>query len=907
MAAHYRDDLLHGKDHPDTHASANRWRHEESTAFARHAATAPREADERHESGELADFLKTSRVQGKGSPGTHTPIMVAGNAQHGELEAARREEEESERRDAANGVKRGGAGSVVKCGPLLNYRRMEDEVWFGSVLIVVDTQTVREDSVPELRLKVLGSRQATQNGNGTGTTTGNENANGHEAAHEVINGVESSENRNPAQASNDNVPINGEQSNAPNNSDEIKIRGVKLYADITNTFWRFHIQVQMQQEEIQCEYTIPGLAFAEGGKTDRQNFFIPAVSESMRIMFHSCNGFSVGTDEAAFSGPCLWRDVARQHSETPFHVMWEDLSFVGWLGGGDQIYNDGIRVHGPLRPWTDIGNPKKRRDYPFPEKLRRDCDEYYVKNYLRWYSTEPFAAMNGKIPQVNLWDDHDIIDGFGSYVDEFMRCSVFRGIGGVAHKYYLLFQHHIAPPPSTFTTDAPETMSINGGGIDPRQVENTYVLENDIPDAGYIIGDSPGPYVAERSRSIYARLGARIAFFGIDARTERTRHQVNYPETYTKIFDRLRAELTAAKESPNSIQHLVVLLGIPIAYPRLTWLENIFSSPLMGPLKFMNKRFGFGGSFFNHFDGSVDLLDDLDDHYTAHTHKKERHYLVAQLQSLASQFSVRVTILGGDVHLAAVGRFYSNPNLKIPISKDFRYMANIISSAIVNKPPPQAVANLLARRNKIHHLDKETDETLLNFFERDPGDERKSAKSNTVTMPSRNWAVLTENSRSSASSSIPPPSNTTATHNTEGTSAEIGPYDLEANELPKDGHAPLHKGEKGAGSSHKAATAEQHGKSGDGSLDVMVRVEINQHDQEGRTRGYGMSIPLLRYEGEPLVVDEGRKSWAGSRRSLKGKKSRSTVGGATGTGTGERGGSRGGSAGGRAGSAGEGN
>lgn len=29
-------------------------------------------------------------------------------------------------------------------------------------------------------------------------------------------------------------------------------------------------------------------------------------------------------------------------------------------------------------------------------------------------------------------------------------------------------------------------------------------------------------------------------------------------------------------------------------HQRLTWLENIFSSPIMGPLKFMNKRFGFG-------------------------------------------------------------------------------------------------------------------------------------------------------------------------------------------------------------------------------------------------------------------------------------------------------------------------
>lgn len=53
---------------------------------------------------------------------------------------------------------------------------------------------------------------------------------------------------------------------------------------------------------------------------------------------------------------------------------------------------------------------------------------------------------------MNIWDDHDIIDGFGSYVNEFMKCDVFKGIGGVAHKYYMLFQHHLPPPPSTYTS-----------------------------------------------------------------------------------------------------------------------------------------------------------------------------------------------------------------------------------------------------------------------------------------------------------------------------------------------------------------------------------------------------------------------------------------------------------------------
>jgi hypothetical protein len=56
----------------------------------------------------------------------------------------------------------------------------------------------------------------------------------------------------------------------------------------------------------------------------------------------------------------------------------------------------------------------------------------------------------------------------------------------------------------------------------------------------------------------------------------------------------------------------------------------------MGPIKFMNRRFGFAGGVFNHFDGSVDLLDDLDDHYTARTHKKERNRFVERLQTIVS-------------------------------------------------------------------------------------------------------------------------------------------------------------------------------------------------------------------------------------------------------------------------------
>jgi hypothetical protein len=415
-----------------------------------------------------------------------------------------------------------------------------------------------------------------------------------------------------------------------------------------------------------------------------------------------------------------------------------------------------------------------------------------------------------------------------------MKCAVFRGIGGVAFKYYCLFQHHLPPPLSTFTTDAKATMSAKDGkdaGVDPVQMRDQFVLQGEPEDPSWIVGRRPGPYVEERSRNIYMRLGKRMAFVGIDARTERTRHQINYPDTYDEIFSRLNSEIRAAR---GDIKHLILLLGVPIAYPRLAWLENLLRSPLIGPIRLLNKRFGVAGGFFNHFDGSVDLLDDLDDHYTARQHKRERRDLIQRFQKLAQQHSVRVTILGGDVHLAALGRFYSHPKLNIPADHDHRYMVNVVSSAITNKPPPKAVANLVARRNKIHHLDHDTDETLLKFFDKQPGGKEKGAAWNKCTMPSRNFAIITE----------VPPSVPTMSGATNGASSHERGSVAPPSTFGKDGRSPLHRGEDGAGT--QSSVADGVSTSGMvGGLDVSIRVEIDNHDREGYTEGYGLSSKLL--------------------------------------------------------------
>ncbi|ORY57517.1 uncharacterized protein BCR38DRAFT_413906 [Pseudomassariella vexata] len=809
-------DHLATVDVPNPGRSASPWRHQESSSFARHVA--PRDAHTAStNTKDLTNFLNSTRVESDGpatnGTGNFKPIVVGGAPAFAVDD-----------------------GKEVVCGPLLNYRRMEGNVWHGSVLIVTKGGGKTQPFQPVLNLgRVEVSQDAEQGLQGEGFHA---------------NGAEVNQSMGP---------------DAAIKSDHgIGITGTCLYSDPRNTFWVFPLTCDVLAVETKWAYSITEVRYQSATKPKINYFFVPAINESMRIMFHSCNGFSVGTDgvvksveaaslhssgtrpdpppekqnervvttdteirtEEAWSGPALWNDVVRRHGLTPFHVM---------LGGGDQIYNDGIRVDGPLRPWTDIGNPKKRRDYAFGETLRQECDDYYLKNYIRWYSTEPFATANGQIPQLNIWDDHDIIDGFGSYVNEFMKCDVFRGIGGTAHKYYLLFQHHLAPPASTYTSDAPQTMEA-GPGEDKYQLRDTYVAEQTFEtEPSYIMGSRPGPYVAERSMNMFARLGARIAFLGLDARTERTRHQVNYPETYDLIFERLRHELGSAAAAGTPFTHMIFLLGIPIAYPRLTWLENVFSSPLIAPIKFLNRRFGFGGGVFNHFDGSVDLLDDLDDHYTARTHKKERNTMVERLQQICAEFSVRITILGGDVHLAALGRFYSNPNLHIPAAEDHRYMVNVVSSAIVNKPPPAAIANLLAKRNKIHHLNHDTDETLMNLFDKDPGDSNKTVASNHVTMPSRNYAMITENSPNNHAAGVNGP---------RGGDGEVATNEFDGN----DGHSFLHSGEKNAGTKHKAAIPATHGKGNDGSLDCCINVEVDQHDREGKTEPYGLNIPALYYE-----------------------------------------------------------
>ncbi|KAI1816885.1 hypothetical protein GGS20DRAFT_148137 [Poronia punctata] len=469
----------------------------------------------------------------------------------------------------------------------------------------------------------------------------------------------------------------------------IDVTACRLHAERGHTFWRFNIEVELGDEQQRIAYRIN-----QGPTT---GFWVPARSQSMNIMFHSCNGFSASVNADDFSGPDpMWRDVLNNHQTRPFHVM---------IGGGDQIYNDMVTTQARrFHEWLGK-NLVHKSNAPFTAEMQDELEAFYLDRYMMWFSQGLFGLANSQIPMVNMYDDHDIIDGFGSYPDHVMKAPVFSGLGNVAFKYYLLFQHQSVP------------------------------TETEESEPSWCLGGQPGPYIHELSRSLFMSLGARTALLAIDTRAERTRDEVVREDTWQKLLDRCYDQIVKGET-----HHLLVLLGVPVAYPRLVWLENILTSRLMDPIKALGKV-GILNNLLNHFDGGVEVLDDLDDHWTAKNHKYERQLHIEDLQDLAADKSIRVTILSGDVHLAAVGQFFSNPKLQIAKHKDFRYMPNVISSAIVNAPPPDLLADILNKRNKVHHFDKETDEDMIPLFKH--GVDGKP-RNNTHLLPHRNWCSIRE-------------------------------------------------------------------------------------------------------------------------------------------------------------------
>ncbi|KAI6117739.1 hypothetical protein EDD16DRAFT_1885290 [Pisolithus croceorrhizus] len=471
----------------------------------------------------------------------------------------------------------------------------------------------------------------------------------------------------------------------------------------TFTFWRFPIRIQLGANELCIKYSINGGI--------QLSFCVPAFRQNMRWATYSCNGFSAGVNSDDFRGPGfksgydpMWVDLLQKHSQEPFHVL---------VGGGDQLYCDSVTREPELQDWVHAQTGPSKLAHSLTPEIAECIDRFLFNHYCASFRHGAFARANSSIPMLNMCD---LIDGFGSYPDDLQSCPIFQAIGARGYFFFLLFQCFINPYLD---------------GLDDRPGRH--------PFKSLILGFQ-GPFVGLPSHSFLAPLGPNVHILMLDCRAERRKDRVCSDAQYRKMYDHI-------KQLPSSVEHLIVQLGIPIAYPRLVFLETALDSKL-NPLISLgrNRTLGLSG-LVNKFNSEAELLDDLNDHWTAKVHKKERNFFIQELQGIAKMKRLRITFLSGDVHCAAVGvlKTYTGGknNVEVPPSVDFRYMINIVTSAIVNTPPPVAVIRYVHKT--LHYA--QTDETMVTghsnvcqLFTHEPDGTVRSK--NKYIMGRRNWCAV---------------------------------------------------------------------------------------------------------------------------------------------------------------------
>jgi hypothetical protein len=67
-----------------------------------------------------------------------------------------------------------------------------------------------------------------------------------------------------------------------------QVKGIRLHAERGVTFWRFNIEVELGDKQARVAYRI--------NKSASVGFWVPARGESMNVMFHTCNGFSMNVE-----------------------------------------------------------------------------------------------------------------------------------------------------------------------------------------------------------------------------------------------------------------------------------------------------------------------------------------------------------------------------------------------------------------------------------------------------------------------------------------------------------------------------------------------------------------------------------------------------------------------------------
>ncbi len=202
-----------------------------------------------------------------------------------------------------------------------------------------------------------------------------------------------------------------------------EINGKLAYKEIGHEeqfrFYRFEFEIETKsKKEITYQVLINGKPIANRHEMDSWTFTRCPQDASPDIAFVSCNGnhdqYPTEIDPSDFKG---WE---RMNEEKPDYLVMT----------GDQVYADKIWEKVP-----DIEAYVEGKSDNFHTSL---IDDFYIKLYIESWANEAMALALAQIPNVMTWDDHDIIDGYGSYGKPYR--DTLKKVFDIAKTYYELFQ-----------------------------------------------------------------------------------------------------------------------------------------------------------------------------------------------------------------------------------------------------------------------------------------------------------------------------------------------------------------------------------------------------------------------------------------------------------------------------------
>ncbi|SHE80618.1 PhoD-like phosphatase [Lampropedia hyalina DSM 16112] len=411
-------------------------------------------------------------------------------------------------------------------------------------------------------------------------------------------------------------------------------------------FLRYDLSCPLQAQERRVRFGVP-----QGGI--EWSFTVPALGATPRLAYVSCNGFSDPSGMRKLVRPenSVWEDLLISHDkelrgqQTPLldrEQLWHETRiherglqrFHLLLMGGDQIYFDSIWEDIPrLKAWVGLSR-QEQLGFRVNKELEGQIEHYYFSLYSsRWLGRKRRAWGVGKpnrdgadalarIPTIMMWDDHDIFDGWGSYSCEMQQSPLFQTLFRHARRAFWVFQMQHA------LSDLPALEEATPAGFsvqDPlyRPLAWNTVLRHD-PRALPLLDGQPGFTSA-------FRMGA-VALVVADLRTERSRTQILGPESWSA----LKRWLNSPASATTATRHLLFMSSVPVVHPKLGLAEGWLDT--------------FGQDHV--LDSNA---DDLKDHWAHDDHEGERKRLLDVLFGTAQTRKLRVSILSGDVHVAAWG------------------------------------------------------------------------------------------------------------------------------------------------------------------------------------------------------------------------------------------------------------